>query len=41
MLQHGIVAGLNVLPALAGVGFGVLFDLFGDCTAVAFVVIHG
>ena len=30
MLQHGIIAGPNVLPALAGVGFGALIDLFGD-----------
>jgi hypothetical protein len=38
MLQHGVEAGPNVLPAqFAGVGLGALLDVLGDWTAVLFV----
>src|SRR5262245_845289 len=41
ILQHGIVADPNVLPALAGVRCGALLYLLADCTAMPFVVIYG
>jgi putative ABC transport system substrate-binding protein len=41
ILQHGIVASPNVFPALTGVGFGVLLDLWEDWTAMPLVVIDG
>ena len=41
ILQHGIVAGPNLLLALAGVSSSAFLDLFDDWTAVPFVVIDG
>jgi hypothetical protein len=42
MLQHGVEAGPNVLPAqFAGVGLGALLDVLGDWTAVLFVTTDG
>ena len=41
ILQHGIVAGPNLLLALAGVSSSAFLDLFDDWTAVRFVVIDG